>query len=102
MYDRQEHRVSGIFQAENITDDMNKLFTWMRDRGLLSSRPVLCTVNIIAHLRKNLNAAGRMMRSGQRRRGKGMNLRCPGTEKQDGDQIIFESRIIRFFDGFCL
>ena len=31
-----------------------------------------------------------------------MNLRCPGTEKQDGDQIISESRIIRFFDGFCL
>ena len=99
MYDRQEHRVSGKIQVENITDDMTYR---KRDRGLFSSRPVLCTVSIIAHLRKNLNVGDRMIRSGQRRRGKGMNLRCPGTEKQDGDQIIFESRIIRFFDGFCL
>ena len=26
----------------------------------------------------------------------------PGYGKTDGDQIIFGSRIIRFFDGFCL
>ena len=45
---------------------------------------------------------GQNVRFGQRRQRKRMNLRCPGTEKQDGDQIIFGSRIIRFFDGFCL